>query len=255
MIYPASYKKINRAPGAINFVPDGVQMAAYPAITPGAQRIEGLMKTVAEKRQQIASGFYNDLMIMLTQQQGGMQMTAREVAERHEEKLLMLGPVLEQFHNEVLEIMTLRSFGICMRNGYLPPMPEEITKDELKVNFVSLLAQAQQMVDMPAITNTVGLVGNLVGLAPEVLDNLDVDEIARQSAIINGAPEKILRSPEDVEQLRKERAEKQAQQEQQMQMMAAAGPTKQFADAAEVMSKTPINGQNVLDQMMGAGGM
>lgn len=254
MMFPAGAKKVDMSPGAINFAPEGAAIQAYPLVPPGSKPYDGILMFTQEKRQQIAAGFYNDLMIMLSQQNGNPDMTAREVAERHEEKLLMLGPVLEQFHNEVLEVLTLRSFGIGMRNGFFPPPPEEVTKDELKVNFISLLAQAQQLVDMPAITNTIGIAGNLAGIAPDIMDNIDTDEVIRQVATINGAPAKILRSSETVEDIRKKREEAQAEAMQAERMMQAAGPTQALASAAKTMSETSINGRNALEQMLGGVG-
>ncbi len=253
MVYPASLKKVDRSPGGQNFVPDSTQLNAYPLVPPGAKRYEGMMMLVAEKRQQIASSFYNDLLVMLSMQ-NTQQMTAREVAERHEEKLLMLGPVLEQFHNEVLEPLTLRTFGICLRNGLFPPMPEEITEAELKVNFVSLLAQAQKMVEMPSIERVVGLAGNLAALYPEITDMIDADEVIRKSANINGTPEKIIRSEKDVEQIRQQRAQAQAQAEQAQQFAEAAAPARDMAQAARLMSETPVNGAgSALDELLGGG--
>ena len=251
MMFPASAKKVSTLPGSKNFLPDGTQMQAYPLIPPNAKPYEGIMMLVQEKEGSIGSAFYNDLMAMLTSQ-NHPQMTAREIAERHEEKLLLLGPVLEQFHGEVLEPMTKRSFGICLRNGLFPPMPEEITEDELKVNFVSLLAQAQKMAAMPAVEETLGLVGNLAAVYPDVLDNINADEAIRLAANIKGTPEKILRSEDEVEELRKQRAEAQQQQMQAQQMAAMAQPAKDMAQAARLMSETPTNGAgNALADILG----
>lgn len=209
------------------------------------------MMLVQEKVQSIGDSFYNNLMAMLTSQTHP-QMTAREIAERHEEKLLLLGPVLEQFHGEVLNVLTKRCFGICLRNGLLPPMPEEITEDDLKVNFVSLLAQAQKMAAMPAVEQTLGLVGNLAAVYPEILDNINADEAIRLAADIKGTPEKMMRSEEEVEELRRQRAEAQQQQMQAQQMAAMAQPAKDMAEAARLMSETPTNGTgNALADLLG----
>ena len=251
MMFPASAKKVSTQPGAKNYVPDGTQMTAYPLVPPNAKPYEGIMMLVQEKVQSIGDSFYNNLMAMLTSQTHP-QMTAREIAERHEVKLLLLGPVLEQFHGEVLNVLTKRCFGICLRNGLLPPMPEEITEDDLKVNFVSLLAQAQKMAAMPAVEQTLGLVGNLAAVYPEILDNINADEAIRLAADIKGTPEKMMRSEEEVEELRRQRAEAQQQQMQAQQMAAMAQPAKDMAEAARLMSETPTNGTgNALADLLG----
>ncbi|PWG73491.1 phage head-tail adapter protein, partial [Enterococcus hirae] len=73
------------------------------------------------------------------------EMTAREVQERHEEKLLMLGPVIERVQNELLDPMIDRVFSIALRGNALPPPPEELEGVDLRVEYISILAQAQRM--------------------------------------------------------------------------------------------------------------
>ena len=205
---------------------------------------------VNEKRNQISANFYNDLMTMLAVQDNP-QMTAREVAAREEEKLLMLSPVLEQFHNEVLDPLTKRTFGICLRNGLLPPMPEEISGEELKVEFISLLAQAQRMVEMPSIEKVMGFAGSMAAINPEIIDNINFDEALRRSADIYGAPEQILRSEEETAEIRAKRQEAQQAQMEAEQMANMAAPARDMAQAARLMSETPTGGGNALEQMLG----
>lgn len=252
LMLPASVKKVDTRPGAKNYVPSGENMQAYPLVPPGAKRYEGLMALVAEKRNQISSSFFNDLMVMLTVQDNP-QMTAREVAAREEEKLLMLSPVLEQFHNEVLDPLTKRTFGICLRNGLLPPMPEEIKTEELKVNFISLLAQAQRMVEMPSIEKVMGFAGSMAAINPEILDNINFDQALRRSAEVYGAPEIILRSEEETAEIRRERQAMQQAQFEAEQAAQMAAPAKDMAQAARLMAETPVQDGNALEELLGGG--
>jgi hypothetical protein len=52
---------------------------------------------------------------------GEWKMTATEVAERHEEKLLMIGPVLERISNELLYPLVETTFTHMMEAGLVPP--------------------------------------------------------------------------------------------------------------------------------------
>ena len=79
------------------------------------------------------------------------QITAREVAEKHEEKLLMLGPVLERLHTELLDPLIDRTFNILQQNGVLPVPPPELQNKDLNVEYVSVLAQAQRLVATGAV--------------------------------------------------------------------------------------------------------
>ena len=250
LVIPNGVSSVSRLPGTQTRVPAGTNSQIYPLFQVTGSRQDVLNK-LQEKHQLIAAAFYNDLFVMLSQQDNP-QMTAREVAERHEEKLLMLSPVLEQMHNEVLIPLTKRTFEICMRNGVFPEMPEEIRGlEELKVEFVSLLAQAQKMVDTPAIERTVAFAGNLAGINPEIMDNLDLDTALRKHAALNGAPEDILRDEADVQKIRQARAEQQAQQQQVQQAAALAKPLKDSVEAAQLLADTRINEARPADILMG----
>lgn len=250
MVVPGSIGKVSRLPGTQTTVPAGTQGQIYPLFQVAGSR-QDVLEKLKEKHQLIAAAFYNDLFVMLSQQDNP-QMTAREVAERHEEKLLMLSPVLEQMHNEVLIPLTKRTFEICMRNGIFPEMPEEIdSPEELKVEFVSLLAQAQKMVDTPAIERTVAFAGNLMGAAPEIMDNLDLDAALRKHAALNGAPEDILRDEADVKKIREARAQQQAQQEQMAQAAAMAKPLKDSVEAARLLADTPVSDASPANILLG----
>lgn len=251
MVYPASFKKLDTRPGAKNKVPDSTQMQAYPLIQPGAKRYEGLMMAINDARQAIKEGFFEDLMLMMASSERNPQMTAREVAERHQEKLMILGPILEQFQGEVLNPLTLRTYGVCNRHNLLPPMPDELQEADIQVEFNSLLAQAQKEVAQPGIDKTLAFVGNVSGLNPEVLDIIDFDEATRQTAEIMGAPEKIIRSEDDVRKIRQQRAEAQQQQAEMQQVAAMAEPAKQGAEAARLLSEVDTGGGNALQAILG----
>lgn len=254
MIVPASVGKVNRLPGKETLVPDNLANLIKPLYETTGSR-EEVMASIQLKQQQIGAAFFNDLFVMLASNDNP-QMTAREVAERHEEKLLMLSPVLEQMHNEVLAPLTKRTFEICMRNGILPPMPEELEgmEDALKVEFISLLAQAQKSVATPAMEKTLALAGNLAGIAPEIIDNFNLDATIRAHAQMSGAPEKIMRDEAEVDKMRKARQEEMEKQQQMQEMAAMAEPLKNGVEAAKLMSETNVT-ENTMQSLLFGGGM
>ena len=251
---PNGVGKVNRIPGSQTTVPAGQIGQIQPLFATTGSRTDINQKAEA-KHEIIKEGFYVDLFMMLGMQQDSPQMTAREIAERHEEKLWQLSPVLEQLHNEMLSPTTSRVFEICQRNGLLPPMPDEIKSDQIKVEFVSLLAQAQKMIGIPAIQGTVAFAGNLAGIAPEIMDNLNLDAALREHAAMNGAPETILRDEDEVAEIRKQRAAAQAQQQQMEQAAQAAPALKQSVEAAKLLSETPVgDNSNIVGDLLGRTG-
>jgi hypothetical protein len=132
--------------------------------------------------------------------------------ERSQEKLLLLGPVVERHQTDILDPLIGRAFGLLARAGRLPPAPDVLAGRDLKVEYVSALAQAQRLSAAQGVRQLAGDVSRFAAMAPEVLDKIDFDQAVDELASIAGAPAGIVRSDEDVQLLRRERALKQAEQ-------------------------------------------
>src|SRR5690606_2818780 len=169
------------------------------------------------------------LFLMLAMDNRQQPAPAREIQERHEEKLLMLGPVLERQNDDLLDPLIDRAFAIMARRGLLPPPPPELQGVELRVEYVSILAQAQKMVGTSSLQRLTEYVGGLATIDPQVLDKFDRDQAVDEYADMLGVPPKVVRSDEDVLQIRQQRAR---QQQAQQAAMAAA----QMAQTAKTLS-------------------
>ena len=231
-------------PGGVTYVDtmQGAQGGFRPTYEVNP-RLGELAQDIAETQARIQQGFYSDLfqMMMMSDRR---QITAREVDERHEEKLLMLGPVLERLHTELLNPLIDRTFNIMARSNLLPPAPEELAGVTLKVEYISMMAQAQKAVGTGAIERLAGFVGNMSAVKPEVLDKFDADQTVDEYAEMLGVPPKIVVSDDIVQQTREARAE----QQQQMQQMEQAA---QGAQAAKVLADADTGGQNALTDVIG----
>jgi hypothetical protein len=71
----------------------------------------------------------------------------------------------------------------------------------------------------------------LAEIAPDIMDVLDTDEFARAMSNIRDVSRKILRQPEDVEQMRAQRAEQQQAQQQAEMGAQMSGSIKDLAQA------------------------
>jgi hypothetical protein len=188
--------------------------------------------------------FFNDMFIFLL---NDPNMTATEVVERHEEKMLLLGPVIERVEAEMLDPLTDRAFDILNMQGLIPPAPEELVGMPLKVQYIGLLSQAQSLIAMQGINTVTGFASNLVGVAPEIMDNIDTDKAVQQVADIHGVPPELMRSPEIIERMRNDRMNQRAQIAGPQNLAAAAG-------IAQQMANTPVEGGNLLGEALGVGG-
>jgi len=234
----------------VNILPGGVTRSSAtspnaglrPAyqIQPDFAAIENSIKLT---KNDIDSFFYADLFMMIAQADRP-DMTAREIVERHEEKLTMLGPVLERLESELLDPVIDRTFNIMLRAGIVPPPPQELSGHELKVEYISMLSQAQKMVGTTSIDQLMAGVGSLVGVFPDIVDRVDADEAVKQKAEMLGVPPKIVRSDDEVARIRQAK-------EQQAQAAAAAQRAQALASGAKTLSDTKLNTGSALDAMTG----
>jgi hypothetical protein len=208
-------------------------------------RIGEMMQDISEVQERIQRGFYADLFAMMINSDR-REMTATEVAERHEEKLVLLGPVLQRLNIELLDPMLDDVFNFALEAGLLPEPPAALEETDLKIEYISLLAQAQQAVGASALERTMGFAGNMVGVFPEITDVLDADHAIRQYAEILGNDPDLMKDENDVAEIRQQRQA--AQQAQQQAEMGA-----QAAQSAKVLSEADTQNPNALTDLMGAG--
>jgi hypothetical protein len=176
------------------------------------------------------------------------QITAREIAAKEEEKLILLGPVLERLHDEMFIPMIDRTWNLMMEQNMLPEPPEEVQGQDIKVEFISLLAQAQKMVATTAVDQFMGFITMHGQILPDLLDVVDPDKLADGYASYLGLETDMLRAQEDRDAVRDARAQ-QIQQAQQAAQMAGA-------NTAKTMAETPMQQEspNALDTLLGSFG-
>lgn len=258
MTGPSSLKSPSILPGAMTAVDAMGQGQGFrPAFEVNPRLAEFNIKT-EEARQRINRAFYADLFLMFAGDMRADRATATEITERSQEKLLALGPVLERLQNELLEPLIDRTFNIMVRHsmaawegrsdrGILPPPPKEIAGDELKVDYISMMAQAQRAVATTGIERFASFVGNLSAVHPESLDKIDFDQAVDEYGEALGISPRIVRSDDKVDELRKGRQEAVAAQQQQAN---AAN----MVNAAKLLSETDTGSDNALTRMMGGMG-
>jgi hypothetical protein len=195
----------------------------------------------------VQRAFYEDLFLMLANTDR-RQITAREVAEKHEEKLLMLGPVLERLHTELLDPLIDRTFSILQRNGVLPLPPPELQNRELSVEYVSVLAQAQRLVNTGAIDRLVGFTSQIATVWPEARHKVNANQSVDDYAEALGVNPSIVVSDSD--------AQAAADAERQAQARAAMmAQGEQMMNMAKTASETELADDNVLGATMERAGL
>lgn len=209
-------------------------------------RVMELEQSIERKEQRILRHFYADLFLMITEMDRA-QITATEIAERKEEKLLMLGTVLERLNNEALDPIIDRTYAIADRAGILPEPPPELEGMDLDVEYISVLAQAQKAVSTASMESTVAFAMGLAQVWPEARHKIDVNEAIEAHSRAKGAPPGILRTNDEA-------AAAAEAEMQQMQAAQAAAAVPAAAQTAKTLSETEPGGGDALSQMVGMNG-
>jgi Bacteriophage head to tail connecting protein len=218
-------RETNMLPGGVTYYDSANPQAGIRSMWDVNLNLSYLNADIADVRERINACFFVDLFLML-QGQDRTQMTATEVAERHEEKLLMLGPTLERLHDEALNPLVERAFARMLSLGLLPPPPEEMQNQQLNVEFISMLAQAQRAVGVNSTDRYLMTLGNIAQMKPEVVDKIDADSAADIIADQLGVDPRMIVGNEKVALIRQQRAQAQQAAAQAEMMQQAAGAAK-----------------------------
>jgi hypothetical protein len=241
---PASMKNrdVENLPGGLSYYDPTSPSAGIKTLFEVNLDLSHLLADIQDVRERIKGSFYADLFLMLANSTNS-SMTATEVAERHEEKLLMLGPVLERLHNELLDPMIEMTFSRMIESGIVPPPPEELQGMDLNVEFVSMLAQAQRAIGTNSVDRYVANLGVVAQIKPEVLDKLDADKWADIYGDMLGVDPELIIADDKVAIIRQQRAA-QAEQQQRMATM------QQGAETSKTLSETNTQQPSALQDVM-----
>lgn len=246
------HKRVSLLSGDITFA-DFVTPGGQPVVRPIHEvdgNISPITLDIQEIERRISRVWDEDLFLQLSMSDA-KDVTAEAIARKYEEKVVMLGPVLERQNDEVFDPAIDRAFAVAQRRGLLPPPPEELEGSKLKVEYVSVLAQAQRLIGANSIERFVAFVGAVAkaqagaGEPPDALDKIDTDQTIDEFGVATGVVPTVIRSDDEVAELREARA---AQMRAQ-QLAAAAKPAADAAKAVKDLSESQVNGRSVLEQM------
>lgn len=243
----AAYDKLDLMPGGISFFDEqtggqGVRSLYEHMNVP----VQALDMKIAVIQERIKSVFFNDLFLMISMaDKSGV--TAREIAAKESEKLIMLGPVLESAKSEFLDPCIDRVFGIAGRVGLLPRPPKELEGMPLQVDYISILAQAQKLVGLSAMSDLVMYIGNGAQIEQAGVAKFDFDQYIDEVGHMLGVPPGVIRSDDEV-------AEIHAAQQQAMAQQQALEQAQAAANTAKTASETPVGESNALEALMNMSG-
>lgn len=201
------------------------------------------LQRVQAKQKQIEEAFHVTLFKMFAERE--KQMTAREVIERVQEKLVQFSPTFARMTVELLNPLLERVFGLCFRAGKFPEPPDEVlipTHDGVtlavpQVSYTSKIALAIKALENQSFLQFVEIVAPLVQVDPTVLDAINTDKAIKGLARNLSLPVEWIRTEEEVAAIRQQRQEAQQAQASAEQAKLVAGAAKDASAADPGMKK------------------
>ncbi len=214
---------IDLSPNGVTYVP---AMNADAGVSPIYQPQNSYQLTEAklEKLQQsIREVFYNDLFMPIMQRDKSM--SATEINSINAEKMGNITPVVELLEKEALDPIFSRCFSILSRaGGIIPPPPRELIGREVRIDYISVLAQSQKLSELSTIEQFVGFAGNCARQQPQIIDNINGDKVLQRYAQVLSIDGDLLNSEKEVAALREQRQQQGQQQQVAAQLQQLAPP-------------------------------
>jgi hypothetical protein len=236
---------INSGADGITYV-DQTTTSKNAVVAPAYQVQTDIAKiqiAIQATQERIKSVFFSDLFFLLAQSDN-RQKTATEIIASQRENLRLLGPIIERLNPDFLRIVIARCYDLENQAGRLPPPPEEIQGLDIKVEIISLIAQAQRLTVVTPIEQLAGMVASMSQIWPEVTDKFNADQAVDELAEALGIPSGIVNSDEVVQEIRRQQDIALQQQQQLEQAQQLAGTAKQ-------LSETDVSSNNALTAIAG----
>lgn len=215
--------EINAGAGGVTYFDRGLAAAnAMPREWLTAGKYELGADRVRERQDAINRAFHVELFRMFSQLD--KTMTAREVAERANEKLIQFSPTFSRFTTELFNPLLARVFGILYRGGHLPNLPDGFAdySGAPAVQYSSRIALSLRSMHGVALQRTVEFIAGAAALDNTIVRHFDWGAAARMAAADNGLPARLIRPLDEVEEELAAAAEAAQQQQQQAMAMQAA---------------------------------
>ena len=221
MVGPESLRNaVVNAPGGWSWMEDSLYgKNVFPKPLNEIRNLPFSVEMQARTENMIKQHFHVDFFLMLSQAaMNKVAITATQVVEMMGEKAAILSVEIGRMETEAVNPIHDRVFDIEMRAGRIPPPPQillDVSDGHIEVDYLGPLAQAQKrLYKTQAISAGVAKLAEISAVFPEVLDIPDPVELGKEILDSYGFPAKCMRTEDEIEEIRAQRAEKQAIAEQ-----------------------------------------
>ena len=194
------------------------------------------LENITRITQRIYQLTYNDLFYALLNKDKSM--SATEAQGIQQEKMTMLGSVVERLQTEFLKNLVETTFAIAYQDGWLGKPPESLIGKNMRVEYTSLLAMSQDINDLSLVERYLRFVSSIAGINPIAARKPDVLAMCDFYAKRLGVDQSLNLTNDVVEeqetQAQMAMAEERQAQIQQQNLIAQAKAAKDMAQAQTI---------------------
>jgi len=254
-------QRTSMLPGDVTFVAPEQGSVGFEPVYPNFKPdIQALLEDIKETQ-----GRIDDIMgvklfanFIDDSEESKQPITAAQVNVEQQEKLILLGPVLQNMNYGVLNPLLHWLLQEMIRRGITKPMPPALKKGQIKIEYSSMISQAINSLTVAAIQQFSQFVASQAQVTAQAAQNpamdiIDFDQMIDEFAKATGIPPTIIRDDAVVQQIRAVRAKQQQQQQEQEAQSAQAQAALAHSGAIQNLSQSPMGGGGTaLDSAIGA---
>lgn len=233
--------------GGITYVDDQGATAGFKPAFELDPKLSELIADQKEYTDAIRSAYFEDLFLMMSGGETKTHVTAVQIQEQAGERMATLAPVMGQLDLDVCSKIIYNAQVILEQGKKLPPRPQELKGEQLRPEYISILAQASKasmMNSMERFSNYLTSMAN-AQQDPSLLKLIKAEEMIRRYGDYVAIDPILVRDEREFGEL-KQQMEQQAQAVAQQQQMA------QEAAVMKDLSASKVGEGSMLDTMLTA---
>lgn len=236
MVGPASLRRHQSSilAGGITYldeVNEGTKFRPAFSVDP---KLSELITSQVDYEKAIEKAFFVDLFLMMSQDKAISHVTKREIEERSAEKLMGIGPALGQLDQDQNGRVIRNAFHLLSKKkGVLPPPPKSIQGQDIRPEYISILAQAAKASMIGSTDKLIQAVDMLAKVTqdttlPKILKS---DLVIRQYADFLAIDPNLIRDESEYGEIVKGVAQQQAAQLKAQQAQQASETAKNIGQS------------------------
>ena len=223
-------------PGNITYTStDGGRKGFWPLFEPNPQWLAGITADIDKVNARINQCLFVDVFMAISRMEGVQPRNELELTKRDLERLQELGPFITKFENEFAGPAIEGVLDVLIRRRLLPPIPPSLHKVPLKIQYQSIMRQAQKSSKAVGMKDFFATMGGLSSAAkaagvPDPLRTVNLDASAKEFGDATDFPSHLFYTADQVAQHDRIRQQEMQKAQAPQQAMAAVNAAKTLSD-------------------------